>query len=155
MVRRSNTARFPSDAIFFLGDGMRDVQYLREEGIPLFPVVGNCDFYTFNAPHEEILTFEGVRIFFAHGDRFSVKSGVGRIVAYAAEKDADVVLYGHTHLPDEKYLQAGTEIGGTVLKKPMYVMNPGSIGESRDGNGCGYGVLTLKDGAILWSRVTL
>lgn len=155
MLRRSSTPRFPADALIFLGDGLRDLQYLRDEGIPLFPVVGNCDLSVFDAPREELLNFEGFRIFFAHGDRFSVKSGVERMVAYAAAKNADIVLYGHTHLADERYFHAGETVGGTVLKKPIYVMNPGSIGESRGGFGCGYGVLALGNGAVLWNRVTL
>ena len=155
MMRRSNTARFPADAVIFLGDGMRDLQYLTDMGVPLFPVSGNCDFHTFGAPTEDTITLDGVRIFFTHGDRFSVKSGVGRIAAYAAARDADVVLYGHTHVPAMQYLDAGEEIGGVTLKKPLYVINPGSIGESRDGHGCGYGVMTLQNGSVLWSRVTL
>lgn len=155
MLSRSHTPAFPADALIFLGDGLRDLSYLSDSGIPLFPVMGNCDLMSFGAPIEDTLTLDGVRIFFSHGDRFSVKSGVERIAAYAAERSADVVLYGHTHLPLEQYLRVGTKVGDRTLEKPLHILNPGSIGESRDGFGCGYGVLTIQNGTVLWRRVSL
>ena len=155
MVERGHTHRFPADGIIFLGDGLADLSYLDGEGLPLFPVCGNCDFLRMGAPQEELLTFDGYRILATHGDRYGVKCGEEALVASAAGKGADVVLYGHTHLPTERYYRAGERVANTVLEKPMYVMNPGSIRESLGGFAPGYGVLELTKDGVLWSRVDL
>lgn len=154
MLEKAHTHRFPADGLFFLGDGLRDLEYLRDMGLPLFPVSGNCDLQTFGAPRESLVMFEGYRIYLTHGDGLSVKSGESRIVAYAARKKADVVLYGHTHVPTEHYYHSGETVGGVTLEKPMCVLNPGSIGEYRDGYACGFGVLELTESGVLWNRVS-
>ena len=155
MLRRAHTKRFPADGLIFLGDGLSDLEYLRDEGLPLFPVIGNCDFYTFGAPKEDLLTFEGHRIFISHGDRHSVKSGVERITAYGAAKGADIILYGHTHVPLERYFHTEDTVLDTVLSRPTYVLCPGSIREGRDGFEPGFGVLEISERHVLWNRVAL
>ena len=107
------------------------------------------------APKEDLLTFEGHRIFLSHGDRLSVKSGVERITAYGASKGADIILYGHTHVPAEHYFHAGDTVLDAVLSRPTYVICPGSIREGRDGFDPGFGVLEISDRHVLWNRVSL
>jgi putative phosphoesterase len=155
MVAKGNTHRFPADGIIFLGDGIRDLCYLEDLGLPIFPVAGNCDMLSFGAPKEEILSFDGYRILITHSDRYGVKGGEAALVSHAAAMNADVVLYGHTHLPSERYYSVGTEIAGTELQKPITVMNPGSIRECGGGFPPGYGVLELTSAGVLWSRVAL
>lgn len=153
MVRRAHTKRFPADGIIFLGDGLSDLAYLRDEGLPLFFVRGNCDGLMIDAPTEEILTFEGHRIFYTHGHHYSVKSGTDSLVSVAAERGADIVLYGHTHVPKECYYAPGDTVGATVLNKPLYLMNPGSIREGYGDDTAGFGVLEITESTVLWSRV--
>ena len=155
MLERAHTPRFPADGVIFLGDGLRDLEYLRDMGLTLFSVSGNCDIYTMGAPRQDLLTFEGYRILFTHGDGFSVKAGEERLAAYAAGKGADIVLYGHTHIPSEHYYREGDTVGELVLEKPLYALNPGSVGEHRGGNAPGFGVLELSARGVTWSRVTL
>lgn len=154
MCRRAHTLRFPADGLIFLGDGLSDLSYLSGVDLPILSVAGNCDFFSSGAEREGLCTFDGYRIFYAHGDRFSVKSGETRIVAYAASKGADIVLYGHTHLPSEHFYGAGEEIGGVVLQKEIRVLNPGSVGDSHGYGGAGYGVLELTSSGVLWNRVS-
>ena len=68
----------------------------------------------------------------------------------AAQKDADLVLYGHTHQPHLEVLPTGTEVGSVLLHRPMYVFNPGSIGAPYDGNFT-YGLLTISGTNVLFS----
>ena len=120
------------DAIVFLGDGLRDLSYCEFGDVPIFAVTGNCDVYNFygkgSACDEIVMSLGGKRVMMTHGDRYAVKLGLGRLIGASAEKDADVVLFGHTHKPMELYLPAGENEYGVDLKKPLYLFNPGSIG---------------------------
>ena len=71
-----------------------------------------------------------------HGDLYGVKSGLGRLVKAADDKDVDIVLFGHTHLPLSVYLPEGDESFGFALRKPLYLFNPGSIGGYERSFGC-------------------
>lgn len=139
------------DAIFFLGDGIGDLSD-RERGIPVFRVRGNCDwkFGQEEVPEEETLSFEGKKILLCHGHRFGAKSGTGGLLRAALERDADVVLFGHTHSPLSETVPAGTPVGSDVLSKPVYLFNPGSIG-------CGdsFGTLHLTPQTVLFAHGSL
>lgn len=144
------------DAIFFLGDGYADVCRALPEGENYFCVRGNCDFFDFGSdgapPAERLICYGGCRIFMTHGNSFGVGSGIDRAAAYAAEKDADLLLFGHTHVRCDDFYPEGTEFCGKKLKKPLRVFNPGSLGEPRDGKAPSFGILTINDGVILTSH---
>ena len=120
------------DAIVFLGDGLRDLSYCDFGEVPIFAVSGNCDVFTFygkgSADEEIVMTLGGKRIMMTHGDRYAVKNGLARLILAADQKGADIVLFGHTHTPFEKRLDAGASDYGIELKKPLHIFNPGSIG---------------------------
>lgn len=141
------------DAVVFLGDGLRDLSYCEFGDVPVLAVCGNCDTFTFfgkgNADDEIVMTLGGKKIMMVHGDRYAVKNGYGRIAAAADEKGADIVLFGHTHIPFEKYLPEGESEYGIVLKKPLYLFNPGSVG-GYDGS---FGSVCIKDsGEVILSH---
>jgi len=142
-------------AVLFLGDGLRDAELLETGGIPLYAVRGNCDTFlagvSLFAPEEYLSSFEGHLILMTHGARYGVKLGLESLIASAAQKGADIVLYGHTHVPSLKILEEGTVIGDKPLSRPMYLFNPGSIG----GREQSFGVLTLRDGNVLFSHGSL
>ena len=98
----------PPDAIVFLGDGLRDMAYCDLDGIPLYAICGNCDFYSIygevRGENEIIADVGGKRVMMTHGNDYGVKSGLGTIVAAASRKDVDIVLFGHTHEPLERYI---------------------------------------------------
>ncbi|MBQ9783801.1 MAG: YfcE family phosphodiesterase [Clostridia bacterium] len=156
LARHRNT-----DAVLFLGDGIRSLPYEAcTAGGRLFAGVrGNCDGFclfgdSYVYTEELLLNLGEYTVMMMHGHTRSVKSGIERGARYAAERGADLLLYGHTHVPEERYFPAGTEIGGYVLQKPLWVMNPGSIGEPRGGNPS-FGVVELRHGQILLSHGTL
>lgn len=129
------------DAVIFLGDGLGDVARCSFGSANVYSVSGNCDYsYSFLMPPEEpterIFEICGKRIMLTHGHRYSVKSGLGRIVAEAVKQNVDILLFGHTHEKLELYLPAGESDFGICLEKPLYVMNPGSVGAYPSSFGC-------------------
>ena len=137
------------DGVLFLGDCLRDVIGVRG----VISVRGNCDgsLMSDGTPTEQMMCFDGVRILVMHGHTHSVKSGTDRAIAYALAKGADVLVYGHTHVPDERYYPAGSEIAGEITERPIYVFNPGSLGAPHDGRPS-FGVIQIKNGAVLLSH---
>ena len=143
-----------ADALIFLGDGIRDL--MRADAysysFTVYSVRGNCDGISFlspdeNTPDELCLTFEGFRIFALHGHTRGVKSGSERAIYAAMDKEADLLLYGHTHIPEEKYLPEQSN----GYPKPLRIFNPGSLGASGDGKGH-FGLIQIKNGNILMSH---
>lgn len=96
-LEKIKTVMAESDYVFFLGDGALDILKYRDllKG-KLYAVDGNCDGCVFGKK-EGVLTIENHRIFYTHGDLYSVKRSLLKLELEAKEKNADVVLYGHTH----------------------------------------------------------
>ena len=131
----------------FLGDGMHDLAPAIPEGCSLLAVAGNCDIYDHLydsegnvIPDDRVEFIGGLRIFMTHGHKYSVKGGYGAAIARARRLNADILLFGHTHLPFTDYLPPDG-----AFNKPLCVMNPGSL---RDGS---FGVITISDGTPLLS----
>ena len=136
-------------AILFLGDGLRDIDSVFSEA-PIYSVRGNCDFFgasLFDEPDERILTFGEYNVLMTHGHTHSVKASPEHAMAYAALKGADILLYGHTHQKHEAYIKEGSTVCGVTLKKPLWVLNPGSIGCSA--NGYSFGTVTIRGKDVL------
>ena len=132
-----------ADCILYLGDGIRDAEELRHAfAIPWVMVRGNCDFLADAYREEEAVMFENVHILLTHGHRYGVKGGLGALISHGRVHGYDIVLYGHTHMPMETYLDDG---------HPIYLFNPGSIGK-RDAGDYSFGLITIKDGQILLSH---
>ena len=145
------------DGLLFLGDGIRDVSPVEcAEGGGLFAAVrGNCDLLSsyegYEYQDELFLNLGEYNVIMMHGHTKDVKSGLDRAILYASLRGADVLLYGHTHEPLEKYFPSGYEIGGKKLQKPLWVFNPGSLGASWSGSHS-YGLLQIKKGQLLLSH---
>ena len=121
------------DMILHLGDHDKDcddIELLYPE-IPLRSVRGNCDRFSAGLDTDEFL-LDGKRFFMTHGHLFGVKSGKTRIISKAKDRDADVLLFGHTHVPHFSVADG------------LAVINPGSIGSG----GKYYAVLEIKNGEI-------
>ena len=90
----------------------------------------------------------GKRFYLTHGHLLGVKASLDSAVAAAASNGADVLLYGHTHLQNERYFPSGTAVGGVRLKKPMLVVCPGSLGQPPDGHPS-FATLTLRGDEVM------
>ncbi len=135
-------------AVFFLGDGLRDIAWIDFGGIPVYSVSGNCDIFASDDIKEELLVeLGGVKIFAAHGHRYSVKSGHSAFAARAAALGADIALFGHTHTAMTYTYETGERLGNIELNKPLYLLNSGSIGEWD----ASFGSITIQNGHILTS----
>ncbi|WP_099204924.1 metallophosphoesterase family protein [Scatolibacter rhodanostii] len=105
-----------ADIVIHLGDGEADVESVRYE----FPskmflqVRGNCDFGSTLPLSEEFVT-EGIKIFYTHGHFYDVKWQDDLILAAAEKREANVLLYGHTHVPLSTY------------QNGLHILNPGSL----------------------------
>ena len=150
-------------ALLFLGDGLRDMTLIQNdekyENLTVYAVSGNCDrslFFPADEPEVRMVQLGEVRVLMMHGDTFDVKWGLSEAIAYAVKKQADVLLYGHTHVPYERLLPAGERLrDGTVLEKPLLVANPGSLGAPRGSDEPSFGVLTVRGNSVLFSHGTL
>ena len=108
------------DCILHLGDYSSDSLHLRElfPTIQVYGVRGNCDM-TSGEPLTEEFILGGKRFFMTHGHLFKVKQGYESIVKAGLSRRADILLFGHTHVP---YCH---ETDG------MQIVNPGSASYSR------------------------
>ena len=120
--------------LLFLGDGLRDAEALQERfpSLPIRTVPGNCDWGSAEEP-EQLLEIDGVRILMMHGHTRRVKYSMMNACYAAQEAGAQVLLYGHTHIPSVDY-------DGT-----LYTLNPGTIGDRLRAT---YGILCVEAGNV-------
>lgn len=133
------------EAIFFAGDGLRDLQSLEGLNIPTHAVAGNCDWMALEE-QERLILVEDFKVLLTHGHLYAVKNGYDRLIERGIALGADLILFGHTHLPLYERFGEGTCVCGHVLTKPLHLFNPGSVA---DGS---FGTLTVKNRQILLSH---
>jgi len=86
------------DQIFHLGDGIDDARIIEEiTGHRIIKVPGNCDLSA-PEPRELLTVLAGKLIFVTHGDNYNVKAGLALLHKKACQENADIVVYGHTHV---------------------------------------------------------
>ena len=143
-LRRILAAAKDVHAVFFLGDGLADVLDLfGAQGMPpLYAVRGNCDI-GIAGDDELVVTLGTHRILMLHGHTAGVKGGDGGLFALARRYGADILLYGHTHLRRESYLDEADD-------GPLWLFNPGSVGRPFD-SPPSFGTLAVDDrGGLLF-----
>jgi putative phosphoesterase len=127
------------DTVVFLGDGIADMRrtamtaYFSGEWVM---VRGNND-YEFSLPEAACLNWNGHRFFVCHGHRYALYRNYDTLVAAAREMEADIVLFGHAHVPTCENAQ------GIVL------VNPGSIGRPRSRIGASFAIIESVSGQPL------
>lgn len=115
-LRRLLRSEPKADLVIHLGDGAADLEGLKQD----FPekmflqVKGNGDLSS-ELPVDGEYIIKGRRIFYTHGHKYRVKMGMDDLLAAAEQREADILLYGHTHVVENSYADG------------MYVMNPGSL----------------------------
>lgn len=129
------------DMVIHLGDTSRDAIVLSRT----FPrlafefVQGNAEYPGGEVPVDKLLTVEGKKLFLTHGHNYSVKWDYERLHWKAREVQADLVLFGHTHVPE-------------IIPESEYeLMNPGSLGRPKEGRKGTYGIIEIKDGRLYTS----
>lgn len=121
------------ELILHLGDHDSDCADIGEAfpDIPLRSVRGNCDLTSYSPDFDEF-NLEGKRFFMTHGHLYRVKTGLFQIAETARARGADILLFGHTHVPLYKTIE------NTVM------INPGSLCLGTKT----YAVLTIDESAF-------
>ncbi|MDD4084765.1 MAG: metallophosphoesterase [Acholeplasmataceae bacterium] len=125
----------PVDYWLHTGDYGQDGSFLAAETkLPLIAVAGNTDPMANRANVDELFSLEGSRIWLTHGHNYMHGYETGEIAWWARRLEADIAVFGHTHVPLVKWY-------GQIL-----LVNPGSPLSPRDGNRPSFAVLTLNEG---------
>jgi putative phosphoesterase len=126
-----------ADLWLHAGDHCQDSRKIRElTGMPVVTVLGNCDGYA-SAKPDEFIDLPGCRIWLTHGHRYNVRDGRDELLYWARTFTAQVVVYGHTHIPD------------VFWDQDLLVFNPGSASRPRGGFAAGCGLLTLSSAGVV------
>ena len=129
-IRRLERLFAENDYVLHLGDDAADMREVSAQyPEKTFVCQGNCDLYP--ALSEWELDVEGVRVFFCHGHRYRVKSGLTALAEEAKKRGCGVALYGHTH---RAFVG---EVNGVQL------VNPGSL-KAPAGEGGSYAYLVVN-----------
>lgn len=135
-----------ADAVIHLGDGLREYYAAADcfPGPAYLAVRGNCDFPSDagDAPDFDCRHLGGYRIFFTHGHLFSVKGGTSELWRAGREREADILLYGHTHTARIEY------------RDGVYLINPGAVSHCHT-TPPGFLMLDLTEKGIMPNRIEL
>ncbi len=138
-VQRALEQQPDCTTVLFLGDGLRDMEDMAdihpERTFVMVP--GNCDFSAL-LPVTRLEIYAGKRVLMTHGHRYHVKNGLTTVCLAAEERQADILLFGHTHEPLQEY------------RDGLYVLNPGSLGY-----GGTYGLVEITPAGIMTNIVRL
>ena len=121
----------PFDMLVHCGDVEGREFYVEAmAGCPCCIVAGNNDFFS-DLPREDEFKVAGKRVFVTHGHYYGIYGGTDGIIQAAKNRGCEIVLYGHTHLPEIK------EENGILA------VNPGSLTLPRQSGGKkSYAVMT-------------
>lgn len=119
-LRRAEPLLRRCELLLHAGDHRRDGAFLAELlGIPWIGVAGNTD--ADPGPGEEFLELAGKWLLLTHGHLYRVKLNLDELRARARHLEAQIVIFGHTHVPLD-YATDGRRF-----------LNPGSLARPRDG----------------------
>ncbi|UCD24174.1 MAG: metallophosphoesterase family protein [Gemmatimonadota bacterium] len=130
------------DHIIHAGDiGPADLITELQALAPVTAVYGNTDGFDVRTWLPQVARFEldGFIIVVTHGDQFA---SPGPMVLHESYPDAEIIVYGHTH-------RALLEL----VDRTVTVMNPGSAGADRSGQGATVGIMELEPGIPPRARI--
>lgn len=107
------------DMLFHLGDYVEDGEKLKKIlSIPTIIVKGNGDYWS-NYKDDEIVEIGGKKILLTHGHKYNVRFNYSNLYYRGLELNAELVLFGHTHVPLN------------IEENNLIIMNPGSASSPR------------------------
>lgn len=124
----------PLDMVIHLGDLEGSDAFLKQNVCcPLEMISGNNDYFT-QIEREKLIQIGNYKVVLTHGHRHSVSFGTEDLKEWARALEADIVMYGHTHIP---LLE---------IEEDLTVLNPGSISQPRQaGHRPSYMMMKLDD----------
>lgn len=123
-----------AEVVIFCGDGADDFEIVKRSypDKMFIGVKGNND-WSSSLPYRDVRPIGGKRFFITHGHTENVKYGLSGLKFLAREQKADVVLFGHTHIPYYNYDDG------------LWIMNPGTLHRFE----CSYGLIDIQNGQVL------
>lgn len=107
------------DMLIHLGDVEGRADYIKAlVDCPVHMVSGNNDFFS-ELPWEEEFFIGEHHVFITHGHGYYVGMNEDRLKEEARGRGADIVMYGHTHIP------------ALTIEPDLVTLNPGSISYPR------------------------
>lgn len=105
----------PIDLLIHLGDLGGHEDYIKSMSpCPVEMISGNNDIFT-GYPKEKMKLIGKYNVMLTHGHRYDVYYNTYKIKEVARSRQADIVMFGHTHIPL------------IDLKDDVWAINPGSI----------------------------
>ncbi|RMF48379.1 MAG: metallophosphoesterase [Deltaproteobacteria bacterium] len=123
------------DLVLHAGDVGNPELLVQFAPIETLAVAGNTDQSHADLPSERLVSCNGVRIALAHGWGAGTRVA-GSLLKYFSGSAPDVIVYGHSHVPDNRL------VNGTLL------FNPGSPTRPRSDFGPSVGVLEIHHGQV-------
>ncbi len=120
------------DMILHAGDLISDARHIERLNYKVHYVAGNCDPYGAK-PIEKLLKIQGKRVFLTHGHVYGVKTGYGALLIRAKQLSADIVIFGHTHYPENTFIDN------------ILFFNPGSPTLPKGGGQGTFGILEIAN----------
>ena len=132
------------DLIVHAADNIDDSYYIEAvTDVPVVAVKGNCDFYSDPGNDEETFMAEDKKVLVCHGHNYGIKYNLYDLEKRAQDSNADIVIFGHSHVPCYE------EKDGVVF------INPGSTSLPRGGSSKGLGILDVENGEITYERIKI
>ncbi|NLJ95914.1 MAG: metallophosphoesterase [Clostridiales bacterium] len=105
----------PLDLLIHLGDLGSSEDYIKSiSSCPVEMISGNNDFFN-GLPKEKMILIGKYKVMLTHGHRYDVYYSTYNIKEVARSRSADIVMFGHTHIPL------------IDLKDDVWAINPGSL----------------------------
>ncbi len=123
--------------LIFTGDYFADAKRLAHHlELNYSGVTGNCDPRS-SIPQEQVLELAGKRFYIVHGHQYGVKRSLNSLYFRGQELGADVVIFGHTHVP------CCEKVGD------MWLINPGSPSLPRLGKEGSYIFMGISNNSLI------
>ena len=105
----------PIDLLIHLGDFETGEEYIRSIiTCPIECVAGNNDFFN-GLPKDKLINVGKYKVLLTHGHRYGVNFSISAVLEKAKLLQADIVMFGHTHVPM-------IDLSGSI-----WAINPGSL----------------------------
>jgi len=101
------------DLVLHAGDIASDCRFLETACQNFECVAGNND-WNCSYPKEKVLSVADKTLFLTHGHLYGVKNSYSKLTSHAKSIGADIVVFGHTHMPHCGYSEG------------ILLLNPGS-----------------------------
>lgn len=131
----------PVDLWLHAGDYSQDAEIIAAfSSTPVIAAAGNCDGRA-HAKIDEFIDIAGKRIWLTHGHRHRVRQGNSELQFWARQYAVQIVVYGHTHIPD------------ITWEQDVLILNPGSVGEPRGGHPASFGILEIAPDGMVTAKI--